>query len=654
MRALTQLNLTRGSAGSAGSSNSARYVSAPVHVVQSLATTNIAVATGPTPIGGYSPSTDDEVVLTAQSTASENGPWVFKGPGVAMVRPAYFVNGATQQAFVGMSFIISNGTSAGQTWRITTTGAITIGSTSLTLVRTARSVDSADVTGTLPVSNGGTGLTASPTNGQLPIGNGSGYTLATLSSAMGLGVTNGAGSIAFSVPQDIVCVFAMSSTNENISSAPATIDSQSPPTNAVILLTAQTTGSENGFWIYNGTGSALTRPTWFATGTVIPRLHITAYVLNGSTGIRARLMTLAGSSFTIGTSTPGISISNVNLQNVLNTLAVANGGTGTVNRTLTDGSSVISVDWANRALVTSGGVGVLSWSSQILYDTGGNPVLSWNASQLVNDWIVTGALKFGALVGSAAVGQVQYDSTNRLRLYHPLANTGGTTTNTWQKIRLDTDVDTRYALDLRDHFTGGDTAGSLGWLSTINGAGSVTLSTTSNSLAHPGVITIASGGSTNDRAALSLGALRVGGGAIRKTWVFNLPAVNVNFALYLGLVNTVTAAPNTGVWLEANTGVNANWLLSRGNGTASSTASATAVATGWHIFTMDINAAGTSVTFTLDGTALGTLATPAVTDLPATTANLLPSAFIRRLSTGGGTVHVDAFELVQTLTTALG
>lgn len=49
--------------------------------------------------------------------------------------------------------------------------------------------------GTLPTGNGGTGLTATPTNGQLLIGNGSGYTLATLTAGTGINVTNGSGSI---------------------------------------------------------------------------------------------------------------------------------------------------------------------------------------------------------------------------------------------------------------------------------------------------------------------------------------------------------------------------------------------------------------------------------------------------------------------------
>jgi len=47
----------------------------------------------------------------------------------------------------------------------------------------------------LPVSSGGTGLSTIPTNGQLLIGNGTGYTLNTLGYGAGISVTNGAGTI---------------------------------------------------------------------------------------------------------------------------------------------------------------------------------------------------------------------------------------------------------------------------------------------------------------------------------------------------------------------------------------------------------------------------------------------------------------------------
>jgi len=50
-------------------------------------------------------------------------------------------------------------------------------------------------TGILPVTSGGTGLDTIPTNGQLLIGNGTGYSLNTLGVGAGISVTNGVGTI---------------------------------------------------------------------------------------------------------------------------------------------------------------------------------------------------------------------------------------------------------------------------------------------------------------------------------------------------------------------------------------------------------------------------------------------------------------------------
>jgi len=54
------------------------------------------------------------------------------------------------------------------------------------------------VTGTLPYGNGGTGVSAAATNGQLLIGNGSGFTLANITVSAPLSISNTAGGIALS------------------------------------------------------------------------------------------------------------------------------------------------------------------------------------------------------------------------------------------------------------------------------------------------------------------------------------------------------------------------------------------------------------------------------------------------------------------------
>lgn len=55
------------------------------------------------------------------------------------------------------------------------------------------------VSGILPIANGGLNLSATPSNGQLAIGNGTGYTLATLTGSATVSVTNASGSITLAV-----------------------------------------------------------------------------------------------------------------------------------------------------------------------------------------------------------------------------------------------------------------------------------------------------------------------------------------------------------------------------------------------------------------------------------------------------------------------
>jgi hypothetical protein len=54
---------------------------------------------------------------------------------------------------------------------------------------------SSGVTGTLPIANGGTGLTTTPANGALDIGNGTGFTRTTLTQGTGVTITNASGAI---------------------------------------------------------------------------------------------------------------------------------------------------------------------------------------------------------------------------------------------------------------------------------------------------------------------------------------------------------------------------------------------------------------------------------------------------------------------------
>ena len=140
--------------------------------------------------------------------------------------------------------------------------------------------------GITPVINGGTGLGTIPTNGQLLIGNGTGYALHTLTAGTGITVTNGAGTITVT---------------------------NSLPDLTVVLTGAGTTvvtGTYPSFTITSNDAFVGTVTSVGGTGTV-----------NG--------ITLTGTVTTAGNLTLGGTLSGVSLTTqVSGILPVANGGNG--------------------------------------------------------------------------------------------------------------------------------------------------------------------------------------------------------------------------------------------------------------------------------------------------------------------------------------
>lgn len=100
---------------------------------------------------------------------------------------------------------------------------------------------------TIGVGYGGTGLTATPTNGQLPIGNGSGYTLATLTAGTNVTISNTSGGITISATPS----FGGTVTSVDVSGGTTgLIFSGGPVTTSGTITLAGTLGVANG-----GTGA---------------------------------------------------------------------------------------------------------------------------------------------------------------------------------------------------------------------------------------------------------------------------------------------------------------------------------------------------------------------------------------------------------------
>lgn len=192
--------------------------------VKAVAVANVASLSSTTTTDGLSMVAGDLILLTAQSTGAQNGPWIVQSS--TWTRPDWFPTGGTSQAFKGAAFIVRGGTSySGSFWDISTSGAITIGTTTFALTQRALTLTSTSVV----VSAGF--FTDS---------------VATLSNKPAVKVV-GTANIA-----------SLSGTT--------TIDSVALVAGDTVLLTAQSTASQNGPWTVQS--STWTRPTWYpAAGT---------------------------------------------------------------------------------------------------------------------------------------------------------------------------------------------------------------------------------------------------------------------------------------------------------------------------------------------------------------------------------------------------
>jgi hypothetical protein len=268
----------------------------------------------------------------------------------------------------------------------------------------------------LRVSQGGTGNTATPSAGQLLVGNGTGFTLNTLNGGPGVGITNAAGSITITATGTgfIASVTATSPLQSSgVQSVVISIGS-STGTGAVVLADNPTLSSAT---ITNLRAPSANITTLTATSSNITTLvatNLTATnTINGS--ITGNAGTVTNGVVTTGSYANPSWITSLAASKLTGTVAIANGGTGQTSAPsngqllIGNGSSFVL-----STLTAGTGMTITNNAGSITLSAAGLPIVTVTSSTAIsavagfNYVLTSGTAATVTLPGSPSVGDTIY------------------------------------------------------------------------------------------------------------------------------------------------------------------------------------------------------------------------------------------------------
>lgn len=212
----------------------------------------------------------------------------------------------------------------------------------------------------LPVGSGGTGITTTPANGQILIGNASGYTLNNLTGTSNqVVITNGSGTITLSLPQDI---------------------------------------------------AAASSPTFAAVNKVsitAPASNATLTIANGKTLTASNTLTLSGTDgSTLNVGTGGTLASMA--QQASNNVTISG---GTINGAVIGGTSAAAVTATNLTINTNANYAALTASTALALDASKNAVSVTNTGSGSNV-LATSPTLVTPTLGAASATSINFGQTS--------------------------------------------------------------------------------------------------------------------------------------------------------------------------------------------------------------------------------------------------
>jgi len=466
-----------------------------------------------------------------------------------------------------------------------------------TVVRPSNWNDTHDVSGTLPIANGGTNTASVPTNGQLLIGNGTDYTVANLTAGTGVTITNTAGGITLSAPDNgtVTGVTASSPLASSGGTAPdISLTGTVPVGNGGTGATTLT-----GYVIGNGTSAmtaSATIPTSNLTGT-LP-------VANGGTG----QTTYTDGQLLIGNST-GNTLAKATL--TAGTGVTITNGPGTITISAPDTGTVTAVT-ASSPLASSGGATPnLSLTGTVAIANGGTAGTATPTAGAVpygtgTAYAFSAAGTTGQVLTSAGAGAPTWTTpttgtVTSVTASSPLASSGGATPN----LTLGTVPIANGGTNATATPTAGAIAYGTGTAYAFSAAGTTGQVLTSNGASAPTWAAAATGTVTSVAQSFTGGLISVAGTPITSSGTLALTVA--------GTSGGVPYFSSASTW-ASSAALAANALMVGGGaGAAPST-----VTTGTGVVTaLGVNT-GTAGAFVVNGGALGTPSSGTVTNLTGT------------------------------------